>query len=170
MEFFDVLYQRQSIRSFTDKKLSQDEIKRLLDAAIHAPSACNMQSWYFYAVSDRGVLDTLCDKKGFADWAAKAPVVFVVCTDSGAIVERFGPRAEIFPVQDTALAVQNILLSARAMGLGGCFMGAFNPDVLCEVLSIPKKHVPVAVVPVGEPASVPPIRERKAIEEVVTFI
>ena len=110
MEFFDVLYQRQSIRSFTDKKLSQDEIKRLLDAAIHAPSACNMQSWYFYAVSDRGVLDTLCDKKGFADWAAKAPVVFVVCTDSGAIVERFGPRAEIFPVQDTALAVQNILL------------------------------------------------------------
>lgn len=168
MEFNELIYKRCSVRAFTDRAVTREEIDKLLTAATRAPSACNMQSWHFYAVTDPSVkakFSEFC-----APWVATAPVVFAVCTDEEQIVGKFGDRAKIFPIQDTALAIENLLLAAADMGLGGCFIGAFDGEKCRSVLGIPEKLGIVALVPIGEAQSEPPMRERKPLEEVVTYI
>lgn len=168
VEFSELLYKRRSVRSFTDKELTREEIDKLLLAATRAPSACNMQSWHFYAVTDKSV------KARFAEfcspWASQAPVIFVICTDAEAIIARLGEKAKLFTYQDTALAAENLLLAAADMGYNGCFMGAFDADKCRDLLNIPQKHHIVALVPVGEAVSEVPLRERKPFCEVVTYI
>lgn len=168
MEFKELLFERRSTRSFTSRQLTSDEINYILTAAVNAPSACNMQSWHFYCVTDPQV------KEGFknvcAEWVATAPVVFVICTDDEGIVSRFGKKGKKFPMQDTALAMENMLLAAADIGLGGCIIGAYDDDKCRSLLNIPEKYKPVALMPVGEPTAKVPPRQRKPIDDVVTFI
>ena len=168
MEFSELLYKRRSVRAFTDRELTREEIDKLLTAATRAPSACNMQSWHFYAVTDNTVKEKFTDF--CAPWAATAPVIFVICTNGAAITARFGERARLFTYQDTALAAENLLLAAADMGLNGCFMGAFDADKCRVLLDIPKEREIVALIPVGEAKTEFPLRERKPMSEVVTYI
>lgn len=173
MELCDALRARRSTRAFTDRPVSRAEAEALLNAAILAPSACNMQSWHFYAVMDpdvRARFSEVC-----APWACAAPVIFVVCADQTALRERFGSRWDdgrirTFVIQDTALAAENLLLTAADMGLGGCFMGAFDAAKCRELLSIPERYEIVALIPVGEPAEQTPPKERKPLSEVADII
>ena len=171
MEFFDALKARRSTRQFTSRPVSADEIMKLLDAAVSAPNACNMQSWHFYVVTDPTVKARLAEEKTLAEWATTAPVIFVVCTAADKICERFGPIGEeLFAIQDTAAAIENILLCAADMGLGGCFMGAFDKEKCRRIVGIKDGHKPVAMVPVGEPANILPPRPRNPLEYAVTFV
>ena len=171
MEFSEVIKKRRSIRKFTDEGVSREQIIKMLEAATIAPNACNMQSWHFYVVTDQKVKSKLAEASAIAAWATTAPVMFVVCTDPAEIVARFGDRAEnLFTVQDTAAAIENLLLCATDMGLGGCFMGAFNEDKFREIVGIKEGHRPVAVVPVGVPAVDLPARPRDPLGAVVTFV
>ena len=171
MEFYDALKARRSIRQFTSRPVSADEIMKLVDAAVSAPNACNMQSWHFYVVTDGSVKKRLAEENAIAAWATTAPVMFVVCTAAQKICERFGPVGEeLFAIQDTAAAIENILLCAADMGLGGCFMGAFDKEKFRAAVGIKEEHKPVAVVPVGEPANILPPRARNPIEYAVTFV
>ncbi len=168
MEFNELLYKRQSARAFTDRVVSRGQITELLTAATRAPSACNMQSWYFYAVANPKVREKFAEF--CAPWAATAPVIFVVCTNGEAIVSRFGERAKTFILQDTALAAENLLLAAANMGLNGCFMGAFDGEKCRELLNIPEKYEIVAIIPVGEAAGEISMRDRKPLSEVAEII
>lgn len=168
MELQKALESRRSTRAFTERKLTRAETEELLRAATLAPSACNMQSWYFYVIADeaeRAKLKGIC-----ADWIASAPVVFIVCTDGDGIVSRFGRHAEKFPVQDTALAMENLLLKAADMGLGGCIIGAYKQEACAKAFNIPEKHKIVALLPVGEPAKDIPATSRKPVSEVSSYI
>jgi len=168
MEFSELLYKRRSVRAFTEKELTREEIDKLLIAATRAPNACNMQSWHFYAVTEKAV------KAKFAEfcapWAATAPVIFVICTDGEAIIARWGEKARLFTYQDTALAAENLLLAAADMGYNGCFMGAFDADKCRKLLDIPERMEIVALIPVGEAQTESPLRERKPMDEVVTYV
>ncbi len=171
MEFSEVIKKRRSTRQFADAGVSREQIIALLEAAIAAPNACNMQSWHFYVITDPEMKARIKEAKAIADWALTAPVLFVVCTAPEAITARFGARAEnVFVVQDTAAAIENLLLAAADMGLGGCFMGAFDIEKFKNVIGIKDGHRPVAVVPVGVPAMEMSARPRNPISEVVTFI
>ena len=167
MEIRQAIAERRSVRSYTDRTLTRAEIEEILCAGVSAPSACNMQSWHFYVVTgdERAKLSGVC-----ADWVATAPVVIIVCTDKNAIEARFGERARKFPVQDTALAMENMLLCATGMGLGGCIIGAYKNDACVSAFGIPEEHQVVALLPIGEPTEAIPARERKPLSEVVTFI
>lgn len=168
MELQTAIEKRRSTRSFTDRKLTKGEISELLRAATMAPSACNMQSWYFYIITDEKEREKL--KNVCADWISTAPVVFIVCTDANGIEARFGERGRKFPMQDTALAMENMLLKAADMGLGGCIIGAYKQNEVTELFSIPKEHTVVALLPIGEPTEEIPARERKDITEVSGYI
>ena len=109
MEFSEVLKARRSTRQFTDEGVTGEQIMKLLDAAVAAPNACNMQSWHFYVVTDESVKRRLSETKTVADWATTAPVIFVVCTAAKALAARFGDKAEnLFAVQDTAAAIEKL--------------------------------------------------------------
>lgn len=168
MELQTAIEKRRSTRSFTDRKLTKSEINELLKAATLAPSACNMQSWYFYIITDeaeRAKLKDVC-----ADWIATAPVVFIVCTDANGIEARFGERGRKFPMQDTSLAMENMLLKAADMGLGGCIIGAYKQNEVTDIFNLPKEHTVVALLPIGEPTEEIPARDRKDITEVSAYI
>lgn len=168
MEFTDVLFGRRSIRAYTERKLSRQEIDRILTAGINAPNARNIQSWHFYAItneSEKAKLTGVC-----ADWVLSAPVVFVICTDGNELRAASPDRAERLMLQDTALAMENMLLMATDMGLGGCIIGAFDVEGCRKAFDIPQKYAPVALLPIGEPAAQAPAKPRKPLCEVVTYL
>lgn len=170
MEFRDVLYSRRSTRSFTDRPVTKSEIHSMLDAAIHAPNACNMQSWYYYVLTDPQIKSRLASEGICAPWVAEAPVIFVICTDAENLSERFGDRGETFAIQDTALSAENLLLCATDMGLAGCIIGAFDEEKCRALLSVPKKLGIAMLVPVGEADEPVVPKTRKPVEIVVTYL
>ena len=169
MEFRELLYKRRSIRSFTGEKMTRSQLEYILEAATRAPSACNYQSWHFTVVVGEENIAKLCPEVYRGEWIRNASAVIVVSADDGKITERFGDRGrDLFALQDTACAMNNILMAAADIGFGGCFIGAFDEDKCREILEL--KYRPVAIAALGRPTAEPALRERKPMDEVVDWI
>ena len=169
MEFTRLIEQRRSTRVFNGTPMSENLAKELLYAASKAPNACNLQSWYFYALAQANIAELVPDVYR-AEWILQAGAAFVICTEDGKLAERFGDRGRMFALQDTAAAMTMLLLKAADLGWSGCWLGAFDPDACRKVLSIPEGRVPVAIAVIGKTDNMPPQRERKSLEEVSTLI
>jgi nitroreductase len=171
MDFDEIVKSRRSIRKYIGKDVPDELTVRLLEAACQAPNAGNCQPWHFYAVKDISVRQKLCEKAYPSEWLMQAPVIIVVCIDPTVTRQRYGNRGEtLYCIQDTAAAIQNILLCAKSNGLGSCWIGAFNESACREVLDLPEEMRPVAMIPVGYAAVEPPARPRKPLSETATFI
>ncbi|MBQ8370211.1 MAG: nitroreductase family protein [Clostridia bacterium] len=169
MEFRELLYKRRSIRSFTGEKMTRSQLGYILEAATRAPSACNYQSWHFTVIVGEENIAGLYPEIYRGEWIRNASAVIVVQADDTKITERFGDRGrELFALQDTACAMNNILLAAADIGFGGCFIGAFDEDRCTELLGL--KYRPVAIAALGKPTAEPALRERKPMDDVVDWI
>ena len=157
----ETIFARKSVRSYTDQKLSQDQIETLLKAAMAAPSGMNLQPWRFVVVTDQAVKDALAGPRG--GMISQAAAVFVVCGQTTMSMRPFGqPDAEPAETEngnwtaDCAAATENLLLAAEAIGLGAvwtaCYPYAERMDNVREVLGLPENVSPYCVVPVGYPA------------------
>jgi nitroreductase len=167
LDVFKAIKTRRSIRAFTDKRVTDREVKKLIEAARWAPSAGNIQPWEFVVVRDPKVKHGLCEAALNQILIEKASVVIVVCADPTRSSRRYGSRGmNLYCLQDTAAATQNILLTAHAMGLAACWVGAFNEDAAKRVLDVVGELRPVAIIPVGHPAEKPPARPRRSIDEI----
>jgi nitroreductase len=168
LELFEAIRLRRSIRAFTEEEVSEEEIRKLLKAARSAPSAGNIQPWSFVVVRDANTKRRLAEAALNQFFIEKAPVVIVVCTDWNRSGQGYGSRGtNLYCIQDTAAATQNMLLATVALGLGACWVGAFQEDIVRVVLSVPKGLRPVAIVPVGRPAEKPNPPHKRPLEEVV---
>ena len=168
MRIPEVIKVRRSIRSFYDRDLSDAEVAVLVEAACCAPSAGNRQPWEFIVVREGENKHRLAKAAYGQTFIAEAPVVFVVCADPGRSASRYGRRgAELYCLQDTAAAVQNLLLTAVANGMGACWVGAFDEGEVADSLGMPEGMRPIAIVPVGYPAERPPPRSRRSPSEVI---
>lgn len=167
MDVFEAIKTRRSVRNFTDQPVSEKEVKKLLDAAVRAPSAGNIQPWEFIVVRKPEVKHELSKAALDQKFIEQAPVVIVVCADPAKSALRYGSRGiNLYCLQDTAAAAQNILLAAHALGLCTCWVGAFNEEIAREVLQIPEPVRPVAIIPVGHAVRSPTERSRKALLDV----
>lgn len=100
------------------------------------------------------------------DFIEKAPVCIVVCAEPERSMARYGERgASLYCLQDTAAAVQNILLTATAYGLGSCWVGAFDEQKVNTTLGLSSHYKPVAIIPIGYPAEEPEIIPRRSVDE-----
>lgn len=145
-------------------------IQRLLEAATLAPSAGNLQSWHFVVVRQAQLRADLARAAG-QRFVGLAPVIVVVCADLARIGPYYGLRGrELYCLQDTAAAVENLLLAATALGLGACWVGAFAEGEVSRLLELPRHLRPVALVPVGFPQTVPRMPRRRPLTEVVTIL
>jgi len=159
---------RRSIRAYAEGELSREDVEKLIEAAILAPSAGNLQPWEFIAVTDPETKMRLVDAALGQSFIAQASVVIVVCAVPSRSASHYGRRgAELYCLQDTAAAVENILLTAAANGLGACWVGAFDEKRVAEVLGVPEGVRPVALIPIGPPAEAPPRRPRRSLKEVL---
>ncbi|HHP51264.1 MAG TPA: nitroreductase family protein [Moorella mulderi] len=163
--------ERRSIRRFLPKPVPEDLVVSLVELACWAPSAGNLQPWYFFAVFNRQVKDALGEASADYDLIAQAPVVIVVCADqerSAVVYEERGYH--LYCLQDTAAAITLLLLAASAYGLGGCWVGAFDEGMVRRILSLPFNLRPVAMVPLGYPAERPSPPPRRPLPEVLRII
>jgi nitroreductase len=171
MEFSEVLAKRRSVRHFNTKlDVSDEDIRALIEAAVVAPTAGNIQPWRFTVVRSieaRARLSEALRQK----WATTAPVVIVVSVDPRPCYARYGDRGErLYAIQDSAVAANNILMKAVDLGLASCWIGAFSADAVRVALGISAPIEPVAILPVGYSAESAGRPARRPLAEVATWI
>ncbi|MBU6997641.1 MAG: nitroreductase family protein [Theionarchaea archaeon] len=170
MELFEAIQTRRSIRTFREDEVPRNKVKIILESAILAPSEGNLQSWRFYVVTNKEVKEELAKAALDQKFVAQAPVVIVVCTNLQAVTP-YGKRGrELYALQSTAAAIENMLLTAVSQGLGACWVGAFREDKVARILNLKTTLRPVALVAVGYSAEEPPSRGRIPVEAVSVFL
>jgi nitroreductase len=158
---------RHSCRNFRAAPLRESDLQLLLEAARWAPSAGNVQPWFFYAVLQRNLKLKLAAAALGQDFLAEAAVVFVVCADAQESALTYGERGRtLYCLQDTAAASENLLLAATALGYGSCWVGAFDERAATRVLGIPANLRPVALIAVGPGAPVSDFPGRKPLQRI----
>jgi nitroreductase len=173
MDFWQTIDTRHSVRAFDpDVDVPADTIARLLQAAIRAPSAGNRQPWHFYVVRDPNTRRGLAAAAWGQNFVAQAPVAIVVCALPEQSAGRYGQRGrELYCLQDTAAAAEHILLAAVALGLGGCWVGAFDENQAAQALSLPREQRPIAILPIGKPLSRSETQSsRQPLQRVVSYV
>ncbi|MDZ4170078.1 MAG: nitroreductase family protein [Coriobacteriia bacterium] len=171
MEFSEVIAKRRSVRHFNAKlDVPEAEVRKLLEAAVSAPSAGNVQPWRFTVVRSLEARERLATAL-HQRWATAAPVIIVVSVDPRPCAARYGDRGEmLYAIQDTAAAAQNILLTAVDLGLASCWIGAFDEEAVRSALGLSRPITPVAVLPVGYSAESAGRPARRPLDEIATWI
>ena len=168
MDVFEAIKNRRSVRAFTPEPVSDGEVEKLIDAATWAPSAGNIQPWEFVVVRDPEIKRGLCEAAGNQNFVEEAPVVIVVCANTLRSERGYGSRGvNLYCLQDTAAATQNMLLAAHAIGLATCWVGAFQEEEASTALNVPTGVRPVAIIPVGHPARKPMARSRRPLSGII---
>ncbi len=149
MDFDLVVSKRHSVRSYTPVVPSDSDIKKILKAADMAPSAGGLKSRRVFVVKSQFLRDQLAKAALDQEFVSEAPVVLVFCADLDGI-SSYGTRGrELYCIQDTSAAVQNALLKAADLGLGSCWVGAFEEEDVSRICGLPPWLRPVALVTIG---------------------
>jgi len=163
MECIESIKGRRSIRKFKDQPVEKELVEKLLDAAQMAPSAGNLQARDFIIISDKTTKQKLSKAAMGQSFIEQAPVAIVVIANIERSSRIYRSRGELYAIQDASAGIENLLLAAHSMGLGTCWVGAFDETQVSSLLGIPHRTKPVAIIPVGYPAeqpSAPPRMDR----------
>ena len=170
MDVFECIKTRRSIRKYQDVPVEWDKIGQILEAGKAAPSAGNLQDWRFIVILDAGQRKGIAEACLQQDWIAKAPVHIIVVAEPEKSKRFYGIRGErLYNIQDAAAATQNMLLMAHALGLGSCWIGAFEEDKLRTVVNMPSEIRPQAVVTIGYADEKPPEPPEYTLENIMYF-
>jgi len=170
MELSEAIKGRRSVRAFKRQDVPEEAVEKLIDAARHAPSAGNIQPWEFVIARKLETKQKLSRAAFNQAFVEEAPVVIVVCANENRSSMGYGFRGKtLYCIQDTAAATQNILLTAYSLGLGACWIGAFNEDETKRTLNAPGGIRPVAIIPVGYPDETPSHRGMRPLSQIIHY-
>jgi len=167
MECIEAIKGRRSIRKFKDRAVGKEIIDELLNVAQMAPSAGNLQARDFIVVSNKITKQKLTTAALGQSFIEQAPVVIVVIANIERSSRIYRSRGELYAIQDATAGIENMLIAAHSMGLGACWVGAFNEDEVSVLLGIPDKTLPVAIIPLGYPDEQPSEPPRMAMDRLV---
>ena len=170
MDVLWALKSRRSCRSYLQQPVEFDKITAILEAGHYAPSAGNLQDWKFILITDKGLRSAIADHCMEQFWMAEAPVHIIVCSNEERTEMRYGLRGKrLYSIQSNAAAIENMLLAAHALGLGACWVGAFDEDYLTRTLDIPETARPQAIITVGYANEKPEKKNLTALDSIVYF-
>jgi nitroreductase len=170
MDVLEAIKTRRSIRKYLDSPVPWDLIGQLLEAGKSAPSAGNLQNWKFVVVLDEGKRAQVAEACLQQHWMAQAPVHIIVVGQPTKAIRFYGIRGDrLYTIQNCAAAIQNMLIMANSLGLGTCWIGAFDENMLKRELGITEEVRPQAVITVGYPAESVPEPMQFTLEN-VTFL
>jgi len=150
MEAQECIKTRRSIRKYKDKLVDWDKITQILDAGKLAPSAGNIQNWKFIVVRKEEVRKKLAQAAFDQDWMEDAPVHIVIAGEPQKAERFYGARGQrLYTIQSCAAAVENMLLTATDLGLGSCWVGAFDEAKVKKALNMPEDPIPQAIITIG---------------------
>jgi nitroreductase len=171
MDVQKLFRRRYSCRIYDNTPIDRESIETVLEAARWAPSGGNLQPWRFAVVVDPDRRRALAGAAYGQAFLARAPVVIAVCAVPEESARLYGQRGrELYCLQDTAAAAQNILLAATDLGLGSCWVGAFDEAAVSRALDLPSTCRPVALIALGRPAEKEPRRSRRSLAEVTRWL
>ncbi len=168
MEFFEVIKKRRSVRKFDSlKQVTDEQIEKILQAGRLAPSANNLQDWFFVVVKNPEIKKQLVNACSGQNFVGEASTVIIVCSDKR-LANTHSARhgSDFFTIQDTAIATQQMWLAITALGLGTCWIGAFDEKEVKRVLHLENYLRPMAILPIGYPVKKPPTTPRKKLSEI----
>jgi nitroreductase len=164
MDALEAILTRRSIRKYQDRPVPEEVCRRLLAAAMQAPSARNAQPWQFVLIDDRELLAEIPRINPNAQMAGRAPLAILVCGDLSL------EKSPGYWVVDCAAAAQNLLLAAHALGLGAVWTGVYpreqRSEGLRRLLDLPENVMPHSLIVLGYPAEQPRSQERYRPERV----
>lgn len=167
MDFSKLVSNRGSIRGYKNAPVEEEKLQAVLEAARLAPTAHNNQPFRLIVIRTAGREVELSQIYG-RPWFTQPP--FVICIvgvpAEGWVRESDGKN---YYLVDVAIAMDHLILAAHSLGLGTCWVGAFNPEAAYKFLGLPEEVVPVAFTPLGYPDREPREKVRKPLEELVKY-
>jgi nitroreductase len=166
MDVFTAISQRSSVRSYKATDVEEDKLKRILEAARLSPSASNRQEWKFIVVKNKETKKKLAKAAFGQTFIGEAPVVIVACGTEPKTIMACGQPAYTV---DVSIACAYMILQAYDLGLGTCWIGAFEEGEVKKILNIPKEVRVVAMAPLGYPNQLPSQKSREGLDQIVCF-
>lgn len=154
------IFSRRSVRTYTTDEVNDSMITDILEAAMAAPSAVAKDPWEFIVVKDKSTLSKIADGLPNGKMLDNASAGIVVCGD----IDKAHDHQESYMLQDCSAAIQNLLLAASSLGLGACWLGVHPRQErmvhMSRLFCLPDNIIPIAVVSIGVPSTVPTPRTR----------
>lgn len=156
MDVFEAIKTRRSIRSFSNKEISEEDLNTIMEAGRLAPSGNNHQPYKFVVIKDKALIKEYASTCCFQEFISDAAVIIVGCVEKGREV-------------DGAIAVQNMVLEATELRIGACWVGWFDREKARALLNIPTNYEPFITVPMGYPKEYPAERPKKPLNEIFVY-
>ena len=166
MALYEIVRSRRSVRSYRGDPVEEEKLERVLDAARRAPTAANRQPFHLYVVRSQALRSRLYEAYP-QKWFSEAPVIICGCTRPSEAWKRTDGKN--YADVDLAIAMDHLILAATAEGLGTCWIGAFDPAKLRQILDLPADLEPMAMTPLGYPAEQPRATGRKELDDLVDY-
>ncbi len=170
MDVFECITTRRSIRKYKELPVAWDKVGQILEAGRAAPSSGNIQNWKFIAVLDKDLREGIAEASFQQYWMVQAPVHIVIVEEPLKAKRHYGLRGEkLYSIQNCAAAVQSMLLMAHELGLGACWVGAFDEERVKRLLKIIDEARPQAIITIGYADEVPPAPPKFKMDNVAYF-
>ncbi|MBN1119492.1 MAG: nitroreductase family protein [Anaerolineae bacterium] len=166
MDFLKLVQERVSVRGYRPDPIPDDVLNQVLEAGRAAPTAKNLQPFQILVIHTEGREEEL-RRIYNKDWFVEAPIVMVIAAlrDEAYV----GRRGKDYADVDCAIAMDHMILAATSLGLGTCWIGAFEPDVAREVLGMPDEAEPIVFTPLGYPDDAGRVKQRKPLDQIVRW-
>ena len=181
-EILRQLYERKSVRVYTEQAIEEEIVQEILRAAVMAPTAGNQQLYTILRITDPSLLEKLADTCDHQPFIAKGKLVLLFCADCRKWYEAFrhagceprhlGAGDLLIAVNDALIAAQNAVVAAQSYGIGSCYIGDImeNIEIHRDLLGLPDYVFPAAMLVFGYPTEQQKKRkkpERFAMEHIV---
>ena len=181
MEYMDVITGRKSVRSYLSDPINDEHLNLILESGRNAPSYQNRQCWRFLVINDTQIIKSIASNSGLVGkinfFIKDAPILIVACADPA---KSGGINKQAYYLVDTAIAFQQMMLTAWNFGIGTCWMAALDENKVKKLLSIPDNIRIVGMSPFGYPKEKESLygkmvkvfagsKNRKKKEEIICF-
>jgi len=167
MDTIECMMTRRSVRKYIDMPVEWDKIGTILEAGKMAPSAGNLQNWKFVIVLEKEKKAAIAEACLQQRWMVTAPVHIIIYALPQRASQFYGVRGErLYTIQNCAAAAENMLLAAHALGLAGCWVGAFDEDKLKSVVGGIEEVRPQIVLTIGYPDEQPAMPTKYKLENI----
>jgi nitroreductase len=168
MDVTDAIRKRRSVKNYLDIPVEWDKIGSVLDAGRLAPSAGNLQPWKFLVVllpEGRKAISEACFQQY---WMQTAPVHIIICAELNKMSRFYGVRGErLYSIQSCAAAAQNMLIEGVNQGLAGCFVSAFDEEMIKRHFKMPEFTRPQIILTLGYPGEEIPPPPKYTLNDIV---
>ena len=170
MDVFDCIRTRRSVRKYKDKQVPWDNIVEIMQAGKFAPFAGNIINVKFIVIKNEDKRRAIAEASAQQYWMQDAPIHIVMVGEPEKAERYYGTRGvRLYTIQGVAAAIENMLLTAHSLGLGSCWVGAFDEDEIRRLCNLPE-HIDVhAILTIGYADEVPETPPKYRIEHMMWF-